>query len=428
MVTPEAILGYGNMKGAALAVRRNKGAAGVDGIKSEDVIKWFYDHPHMLTGSILDGSYRPQPIKRVYIPKPNGEKRPLGISTVVDRTVQAAVANVLRDEYESQFSDGSHGFRPHRGCRTAINQALKYANEGYIYAIDLDLRKFFDTVNHSKMLQVLSKTVKDPRVMKLVSRMLRVKVMEDGKCIKSQIGLPQGSAVSPVLANILLNELDQELDRRGLRFTRYADDLMVFCKSQRAAERVPESSSRFIEEKLFLQINKEKTHVSKLNPEVKFLGFGFYQQKDGIWVATVHAKSRSRFRDKMREILDRRCPRGIEATRKLFNSVLRGWVNYYGSAISKSYGANEDGWIRRRIRQMYLKTWKRNWTRFEKMWALHGNDPKMEYRCAEVAFSHEAYWAKARTANSVLTNAILYDEGWQMITALRDETASAATL
>ena len=217
----------------------------------------------------------------------------------------------------------------------------------------------------------------------------------------------------------MLNELDQELDRRGHKFVRYADDMVILCKSQRAAERVLESVTRFIEDKLFLQVNKEKTHVSKLSPEVKFLGFGFLQRKDGIWVATVHAKSRAKFRDKMREILDRRCPKGIEATQKLFNSVLRGWVNYYRIAISKSYGANEDGWIRRRIRQLYLKIWKRNWTRFEKMWALHNNDPKMEYRCAEIAFSHEAYWPRARTANHVLTNEILYNEGWQTIVALK---------
>ena len=271
MVTLEAILGYDNIKSAALAVRRNKGAAGVDGMQPSELIKWFYDHPYMLSESIRNGEYKPKPIKRVYIPKPNGEKRPLGISTVVDRTVQAAVANVLRDEYESQFSDNSHGFRPNRGSHTAINQALKYANEGYTYAVDLDLRKFFDTVNHSKMLQVLYKTVKDSRVMQLISRMLKVKVMEDGKCTKSQIGLPQGSAVSPVLANILLNELDQELDRRGHKFVRYADDMVILCKSQRAAERVLESVTRFIEDKLFLQVNKEKTHVSKLSPEVKFL-------------------------------------------------------------------------------------------------------------------------------------------------------------
>ena len=428
MVTLEAILGYGNLKEAALAVRRNKGAAGIDGIKTKELVKWFYDHPYKLTESIKSGTYKPQPIKRVYIPKPNGEKLPLGISTVVDRTVQAAVANVLRDEYESQFSDGSHGFRPQRGCRTAINQALKYANEGYIYAIDLDLRKFFDTVNHSKMLQVLYKTIKDPRVMRLISRMLRVKIMEDGKCTKSQIGLPQGSALSPVLANILLNELDQEPDRRGLHFIRYADDLLILCKSQRAAERVLISISRFIEGKLFLQINKEKTHVSRLSPKVKFLGFGFYQNRNGTWTAIVHAKSRAKLRDKMRELLDRRCPRGIEATKELFNSILRGWVNYYGSAISKSYGASEDGRIRRRIRQIYLKQWKRNWTRFVKLWGMHDNKPEMEYRCAEIAFSHETYRARAKTSNHVLTNNILYKEGRQTIAALKEYTESAVLI
>lgn len=188
------------------------------------------------------------------------------------------------------------------------------------------------------------------------------------------------------------------------------------------------SISRFIEEKLFLQINKEKTQVSRLSPKVKFLGFGFYQNRNGTWTAIVHAKSRAKLRDKMRELLDRRCPRGIEATKELFNSILRGWVNYYGSAISKSYGASEDGWIRRRIRQIYLKQWKRNWTRFVKLWGMHDNKPEMEYRCAEIAFSHETYWARAKTSNHVLTNNIIYKEGWQTIAALKRNTESAVLI
>lgn len=319
------------------------------------------------------------------------------------------------------FSNNSHGFRPFRGCHTAVAQALEYANAGYEYVIDLDLRKFFDTVNHSKMLQVLSKTITDNRVMKLINRMLKVKIMEDGKCTKSTIGLPQGSAVSPVLANILLNELDQELDRRGHKFVRYADDMMIFCKSQRAAERVLESVTKFIEEKLFLQVNKDKTHVSKLNPEVKFLGFGFwYSNREGQWKLIVHKKSRARFREKMRDILDRRCPRGIEKTKELLRSVLRGWVNYYGVAASKSYGANEDGWLRRRIRQLLLKQWKRNWTRYQNLLKLHDGNPAKELSCREVAFTHQAYWDRARTANCVLTNDILQREGWVWIGLLQN--------
>lgn len=420
MVTLEALLAYGNLRSAAMAVRRNKGAPGVDGIEAKDLIKWFYDHPHELTEAIRNGTYKPQPIKRVYIPKPNGEKRPLGISTVVDRAVQAALANILRDEYDDKFSNNSHGFRPHRGCHTAITQALEYANAGYEYVIDLDLRKFFDTVNHSKMLQVLSKTITDNRIMKLINRMLKVKIMEDGKCTKSTIGLPQGSAVSPVLANILLNELDQELDRRGHKFVRYADDMMIFCRSRRAAGRVLQSVTRFIEEKLFLQVNKDKTHVSKLSPEVKFLGFGFrYSSHEEQWKLIVHKKSRARFREKMRDILDRRCPRGIRKTQQLLHSVLRGWVNYYGAAVSKSYGANEDGWIRRRIRQLLLKQWKRNWTRYQNLLELHNGNPAKERACRQVAFSHQAYWDRAKTANSALTNDILQREGWVWIDLLQ---------
>lgn len=247
MLTLETILDRNNLNRAYKAVVANKGSAGVDGMEVGDLLGHLKTHGAALVQSITEGQYRPSPVRRVLIPKENGQTRPLGIPTVVDRMVQQAVAQMLVEEYESVFSDGSHGFRPGRSCSTAMDQALRYANEGYKWVVDLDLAKFFDTVNHSKLLQVLSERVKDRRVIRLIHRMLRAPVSVDGKVEQREIGTPQGGPVSPVLANILLNELDQELTRRGHRFVRYADDMMIFAVARR----------------------RHTTHLRKSNPSSK---------------------------------------------------------------------------------------------------------------------------------------------------------------
>ncbi len=259
MVFLEAILDRRNLAESMKQVAKNNGAAGIDGYSARAVEQWFRDNPYKLTRTVRDGSYKPSPILRVYIPKANGEKRPLGISTVADRTLQTALARVLEREYDSTFSEHSYGFRPERGCWMAMRQALKYANDGYVYVVDMDLRKFFDTVNHSKLLQVLSKRVKDSRVIALIGKMLRARVRDGRKFIRTEQGIPQGNSASPILANILLDEMDKELERRGLRFVRYADDMMIFCRSRRAAERVLQSTTKFIEERMLLQVDKDKT-------------------------------------------------------------------------------------------------------------------------------------------------------------------------
>ena len=282
MVTLESVLEYHNMRTAMTQVIKNRGAAGFDGIPVSELEQWFREHPHQLSKAVMSGTYKPQPIKRVYIPKDNGDKRPLGIPTVVDRTVQQALAQVLSEAYEPYFSDNSFGFRPDRGARDAVRRVCEYAEQGYVWVIDLDLAKFFDTVNHSKLLQVLSESIKDGRVISLIHKFLRAKIIENGKSTKPKMGTPQGGPMSPIPANILRNEMDKVLDERGVKFCRYADDCVIFAKSERAAHRIYESISKYIEKKLFLQINKEKTSIGMLSQETKFLGFGFKRIEEDL--------------------------------------------------------------------------------------------------------------------------------------------------
>ena len=319
MVSLEKILEPTNLTEALKQVVSNKGAPGVDGMAVDELEPFIRNHPKVLSQAISDGSYRPSPVKRVYIPKDNGEKRPLGIPIVVDRLVQQAIAQKLSEEYEPKFSDNSFGFRPNRCAHDALKRIVDNANDGYEYVIDLDLAKFFDTVNHSKMIQVLSETVKDGRVVSLVHRFFRAKIKDEGKIIKPTIGMPQGGPLSPVCANILLNELDQLLDGRGHRYVRYADDMLLQFRSQRAAERVFTSVKRFIEEKLFLKVNAEKTKICHLSKDVKFLGYSFYKShgKDdldgkGKWKLVVHSKKRRSFEQTVKTVLDRKCPRGLD--------------------------------------------------------------------------------------------------------------------
>ncbi len=254
----EQILSPANLSRAYKAVVRNNGCGGIDKMPCGQLLPWLLTNKDMLIRSLMDGSYRPNPVKRVEIPKDNGKMRLLGIPTVVDRLVQQAINQVLTPIYENQFSKTSYGFRPRRGCHDALRGAQRIINEGYIYVVDLDLERFFDTVSHSKLIEILSRTIKDGRVVSLIHKYLRSGVMNKGLFEASEEGTPQGGPLSPLLSNIMLNELDKELERRGLPFVRYADDSMIFCKSRRAAMRVKESITRFIENTLYLKVNKEK--------------------------------------------------------------------------------------------------------------------------------------------------------------------------
>ena len=261
----EGILSKDNMNNAYHKVKRNKGAGGIDKMEMDELLEHLKSHREEILTSILNSSYKPSPVKRVEIPKENGETRKLGIPTLVDRVIQQAIHQVLSPTYEKQFSETSYGFRPKRGCHDALLKCQEYANEGNWYAIDMDLEKFFDTVNQSMLMEILSRTIKDNRVLSLIQKFLNAGIMDKGMLLRSDEGVPQGGPISPLLANIILNELDQKLDEWGYRFVRYADDLMIFTTSKRAAQRQYERVSKFIEGKLKLKINKEKTKVSKLN-------------------------------------------------------------------------------------------------------------------------------------------------------------------
>lgn len=361
----EQILTWENMERAVKRVKSNKGAEGVDGMTVGDLDEWLANNADALLQRLQDGKYRPQPVRRVEIPKDNGKTRPLGIPTVVDRVIQQAIGQVLSPLYESQFSDQSYGFRPGRGAHDALRSCVQYITDGYQWVVDMDLEKFFDTVNQSKLIQLLSNTVKDGRVVSLVHKYLRAGIMADGMFQASEYGVPQGGPLSPLLGNVMLNECDQELDARGHRFVRYADDMMIFCKSKRAAERVLASITTFIEKKLFLKVNREKTTVAYVG-DVKFLGYGFYV-KDGEGQLRVHKKSLSKLKDKLRLLTGRSNGMSIQGRKERLNRLIRGWVNYFKLANMKTVLVELDGWLRRRLRMVTWKRWKRIRTRFENL-------------------------------------------------------------
>lgn len=422
-ITLERILSHGTMVEAIKRVIANKGGAGVDGMKTGEILEYIRSHPYEISESVRKGTYRPKPIKRVYIPKDNGDKRPLGIPTVIDRFIQQSIALVLSEEYEKIFSDNSFGFRPRRGCRNAIDRATEYVNSGLEWVIDLDLSKFFDTVNHSKLLQLLSDRIADGRVISLIHRFLRAPISEDGKVgKKNTIGTPQGGVISPVLANVLLNELDQLLDSRGIKFVRYADDMVIFCGSKKAAERILANVTSFIEKKLFLKVNTDKTKILHACEETQFLGFAFTtrvsakrRKEHPTWkfFPIVHKKKRLKLVESLKTTLDRRAKGGIDVVKRRLLLKLRGWCNYFEGAIPRSWMEDTDAWIRRRVRQLLWKQWKKPSKRKEEY------TKRVKYVSITDAdsFSTNRYWNMARSQllHRMLPNMVLAREGWVCI-------------
>ena len=397
----EQILSAPNLNQAYKRVRSNKGSGGVDKMGVEFLRDYLAANQDELLVSILGGKYRPNPVRRVAIPKDNGKQRLLGIPTVVDRVVQQAITQVLSPIYEQQFSTSSYGFRPKRNAHQALNQCKSHITEGYKYAVDIDLEKFFDTVNQSKLIEVLSKTVKDGRVISLIHKYLNAGVVVQNKFEETKVGVPQGGPLSPLLSNIMLNELDKELEKRGHRFIRYADDLVILCKSKRSAMRTLANIIGYIEDKLFLKVNKEKTRVAYIS-KVKFLGYSFYVKR-GEGRLRVHLKSIAKLKERIKMLTSRSNGWGNARRKVKLREYITGWVNYFKLADMKSLLPRIDEWYRRRLRMIIWKQWKRIRTRGRNLI----KQGIAKYKAWEYANTRKGYW---HTANSpILSTSITND-------------------
>ena len=364
----EQILDRRNIEKALEQVMRNKGAGGIDGMQTDELRDYLNTNYQSLRAKILEGSYQPSPVRKVEIPKPQGGKRMLGIPTVVDRLLQQAIAQSLSLKYEGQFSKHSYGFRPNKNAHQAVMQGQSYLNGGKTWIVELDLEKFFDKVNHDRLMSVLSRTVKDKPTLKLIRSYLTSGILEGGMVSQRTEGTPQGSPLSPLLSNIVLDEFDKELEKRGHSYVRYADDCSIYVRSEASAKRVAESVIKYIEGKLLLKVNREKTKISR--PwESGLLGFSFFRQNGG-WEIRIGDKAVSRITEKCKDITSR--SNGVsekERIRKL-QSVINGWVNYFVIARARTVMEDLDGLVRTRLRICQWKIWKKPATRVKRLLKL----------------------------------------------------------
>ena len=352
----DEVLSKDNLNQAYLQVTRNKGASGVDDMTCEEVKDYLKVHGNELISQIKSREYKPLPVRRVEIPKPNGGVRKLGIPTVIDRIIQQALVQKLTPIFEPTFSEYSYGFRPNRRCQNAIDRALELLNQGYEWIIDLDLEKFFDNVPQDKLIRLVDNTVNDSDITALIHKYLKAGVLINGEFEETTIGTPQGGNLSPLLSNIYLNELDKELERRGLHFARYADDCVIFVKTENAAKRVMFHIVKFIETKLKLKVNAEKTHITKPN-NLKYLGFSFWKDKEK-WKSMPHQESFKKLFLKLKKLIKRSWSVDLTYRIKKINEVLRGWINYYRQSFMKVKITKIDKWLRNAIRVVIWKQWK----------------------------------------------------------------------
>ena len=354
----EKILSEENLNEAIKRVKANKGACGIDKMPVGELEEYFRKHKEEIISSIMNMTYKPQPVKRVYIPKPNGKKRPLGIPTAVDRVVQQATAQVLSQIYDESFSDNSYGFRPKRSAHDAIDKVLNYLNEGCEWVIDLDIEKYFDTVNHDKLISILREKVNDKTTLHLIRSFLRAGVMENGLTSPTEIGVPQGGPLSPILSNVYLDKFDKELEERGLRFVRYADDCDIFVKSEMSANRVIKSVTSWLERKLFLKVSATKTKVVRPTKS-NFLGFTFWKDSNG-WKCKPCKDRKEKLYTKIKEILKRKVA-AAEPLSYIFtkvNQIVKGWINYFHIGSMKTFITEFGQWLRHKIRVIIIKQWK----------------------------------------------------------------------
>lgn len=352
------ILDRDNLNLAFKNVKANKGASGIDDMSIEETAQFIKEHKNQIVWQLYNRKYQPQPVRRVEIPKPNGGVRKLGIPTVLDRVIQQAMVQVLSPMFEPYFSEYSYGFRPNRCCQMAIIKALEYFNDGYDWVVDIDLEKFFDNVPHDRLLRMVSDVVKDGNVVSLVNKFLKAGVIIQGNYEDTIVGTPQGGPLSPLLSNIMLNKLDKELEARGLHFTRYADDTIILVKSEKAANRVMESITHFIEKKLGLKVNMTKTKICKPN-DLKYLGFGFYKDiKNNTYDSVPHIDSKMKFQRKLKSLTKRSESISLDTRFEKVNWLIRGWVNYFRISKMKFFLKEVDEHLRTRIRMIIWKMWK----------------------------------------------------------------------
>jgi group II intron reverse transcriptase/maturase len=383
----QVVCSHDNIKRAYKQVKQNKGVAGVDGMPVDKFAEWYVKGGEPLLEALQSGKYQPQAVKLAEILKPNGGKRKLGIPTVTDRIIQQAIAQVLSPIYEQQFSDHSYGFRPNRSAHQSLKKASEYVESGNKVVVDLDLKNFFDVVNHNRLMHRLTETIGDKPLLRLIRKYLQSGIMTDGAVSQRTEGTPQGSPLSPLLSNIVLDELDKELERRGHKFVRYADDCNIFVRSQLAGERVMQSISNFIEDKLKLQVNTEKSQVCSSN-QTKFLGYTI--QWDGN--LSIAAGSLKRMKDKIRRITKRSRGRSFVQIISELTPVLRGWLQYFQYARCHKLLQNLDAWIRRKLRCYRIKQCKRTIT-LQRFLESLGIVKRQSWL---LALSGKGYWRKSK--------------------------------
>lgn len=409
----EKIVDKRNFFEAYKKVVANKGSNGIDGMRVDELLPYLQVNYETLKENLLSGLYIPLSVRRVEIPKPNGGVRLLGIPTVIDRLIQQAINQVLNPIFDKEFSNSSYGFRPRRSAHMALKQAKRHIDEGYKYVVDMDLEKFFDKVNHDILMHLISEKIEDKRVLKLIRNYLNSGIMTNGVLSKSEEGAPQGGPLSPLLSNILLDELDKELETRGHRFCRYADDCNIYVKSKRAGERVLKNTTRFLEEKLKLKVNTEKSAVSSPTRR-KFLGYSFYHPKGGIGFR-VHNKSYESLKEKIRKITNRNISMNFNHRIKKLNEIIVGWVNYFKLADMKGKLIELDQWIRRRLRACVWKSWKKIKTKGTNLIKLGiPKDKAWEY-----ANTRKGYWriAGSPVLNKTITNQRLINHGFKSLSS-----------
>jgi RNA-directed DNA polymerase len=399
----ERILERENLNRAYKQVKRNHGAPGIDGMTVEKALLWIRENREELLQSIREGSYKPNPVRRKEIPKPDGGVRKLGIPTVVDRVIQQAIAQKLQPIYEPLFSDGSYGYRPKRSAQQAIQKVKNYTEQGYGYAVEIDLSKYFDTLNHELLLNLLRRQIHDERVTLLIKKYLKSGVMEGGTFTRTEEGSPQGGPLSPLLSNVYLNEFDQEMERRGVKVIRYADDIVVLAKSKRAAGRLLESCRRYLEGKLKLKMNAQKSKVVSVLAikHFKFLGFCLGKNKKGVYIR-AHRESLAKAKRKLRQLTRRNQGRNVRMVMENVKSFIRGWLGYYYVADIKRTLMSWNEWLRRRLRMYIWKQWKKPRTRIMNLKKL--GIP--EWQAYQWGNTRLGYWRIAGSAvlNRSITN------------------------